>query len=137
MTFTRSTDYRAIHELLSQPECLRRMTGLPMPESVGPQPGTDYVLVEQEKKNVAVFVILNGLELHFCFCKEVWGRTLEIAQAFLEWAWKNYDTSVFIGPVPKRNRLAVKLAKRCGFKESHYTDRDELVYLYCERPQAA
>lgn len=103
---------------------------------VGAREGCEYVLGKQNGEPVAVFVILEGIEVHFCFAPEVWGRTLELAKEFLQWAWANLDTPVLIGPVPARNRLALRLAKQAGFKESHYTDTDELIYLYVERPAA-
>lgn len=133
--FTRSTDYNAIYAMLTRPACWRRMhEGQRTAFEIGPRPGAEYVLATERETNVAVFVILEGIELHFCMIPEVWGRTLEIAKAFLRWAWANLETSLLVGPVPRRNRLALSLAKRAGFKESDYTDRGDLVYLYIQRP---
>lgn len=137
MTFSRSTDYSAIRELLMDPRAQRRMTGEAV-RFVGVGPGADleYVTATEGSKLVAVFVVLKEIEVHFCFSPESWGRTIEISKEFLKWAWENLNSSVLIGPVPTRNRLALKLAKRAGFKESHYSDRDDLTYVYCERPAA-
>lgn len=140
MTFTRSTDYEAIKALLTEPRAWRRMCGaMGTPETfeVGPKDGLEYILATEHGKPVAVFVVLQGVEVHFCFAPGVWGRTLEIAQAFLEWLWSHAETAMLIGPIPKRNRLALSLALRAGFKKSDYTDREDMVYTYMKRPEVA
>ena len=138
MTFARSTDYDAIRALLCEPACWRRMHGGEVHAiNVGPHKGLEYVLATIMGKPVAVFLILSGVEVHFCFTPSVWGSTLEISKAFLDWAWSNLDTPLLVGPIPARNRLALNLAKRAGFRESHYTDRDDVIYTYIQRPEAA
>jgi hypothetical protein len=138
MTFTRSTDYAAIKALLSEPRCWRRMHGGPVQAiEVGPREGTEYVTATENGKLVGVFVILHGIEVHFCFIPAAWGSTLEISKAFLDWAWANLDTPVLIGPIPARNRLALRLAKLAGFCISNYTDRADLIYSYIRRPEVA
>jgi len=137
MTFTRSTDYAAIHALLTEPRVWRRMrgdVGPPRMLDVGPREGLEYVLATEHGKPVAVFVILQGIEVHFAFSPGAWGSTLETSKAFLDWAWKHLDTPVLVGPIPKHNRLALSLARRCGFTE--HCIKDGLVYTVLERAAA-
>ena len=133
MTIESSTDYAAIEGLLREPRALRRM-GADREFQVGPRPGLQYVLVREKGYPVAVFLILAGIEVHFCFSPRVWGKTLEIAREFLEWAWENLDTPLLVGPIPTHNRLARKLALSAGFSEYPCKDKENLIYTMIERP---
>lgn len=133
MNFAVSTDYAAIRKILTDPRCMRKMD--PRPFEVGPREGLEYVLAVENNKPIGVFLILDGVELHFCFSPDVWGHTLDVARGFLDWLWSNSTANVLVGPVPKRNRLALSLALRAGFKE--YGSDDQLVYLTLQRPGVA
>jgi hypothetical protein len=125
LTFARSTDYAAIRRLLVDPHCYRRMAGPggPDPEAleVGPRESVEFVLAEENGLALAVFLLVRlagaEAEVHFCFAPEAWGHTRAIAQGFLRWVWANADLTRLVGPVPTRNRLALQLAKACGFSE--------------------
>lgn len=137
MTFERSIDYATIRAIFERPECWRRMTGSEALQqfTVGPRAGYEYILVKEEGNPVAVFLVLENTEVHFVFIPEVWGRTLEIAKGFLDWAWIHIDTPVLIGPIRKGNRLALKLAKRAGFVEYPH-DEGDLIFTVLQRPAA-
>jgi hypothetical protein len=134
LTFERSIDYALILEILSEPRCWRRMTGTqPVPFAVGPIEGIEYILAfDGERRASAVFLLVGGEEVHFCFTPEVWGHSEWIARGFLSWVWANTSASRLLGPVPVHNRLALRLAKRVGFQEYGFTG--DLVLLEISRP---
>ena len=135
MTIERSTDYAAIRKLLTDPRSYRRMTTEPLESFVlKPRSEVEIVAVKEAEELLAVFLIIQGIELHFCYSPAVWGRTLAIAKAFLEWAWANLTTNLLVGPIPERNRLALKLAKRAGFQEHPGQDGDGITYSPLQRP---
>lgn len=130
MTFSRTTDMRAVRELLTEARSWRRMTddAAPSPESFQPAPRDRlvYVLCHRGAQVVALFVLVSNFheaEVHFCFSPEVWGRTKEIGRAFLDWVWRETSLNRLVAPCPAHNRLALKLAKACGFTEIA-TERD-------------
>lgn len=53
---------------------------------------------------------------HFCVFRCGWLHTVEIAKAGLAWLKSERPVEVLIGRTPSSNRLAVRFAKRCGFK---------------------
>jgi hypothetical protein len=161
-SFARSSDYALIREILTEPRCWRRMRH-PSVETflVAPVEGIDYILAYEHercgcdpvhdyvpicapydeqvercvagRRPVAVFLIVQGVEIHFCFVPEAWGRTLPCARAFLTWVWTYTDAKRLLGPVPIHNRLALRLACACGFKE--YATRGGHVLTEIERPK--
>lgn len=132
-TFERSTDYALIRSILTEPRCFRRMTARLALEAdaleIGPLEGIEYIVVFEEipklnaegnrlvSQPVAVFLIVQGCEIHFCFVPAAWGRTVPIARAFLVWVWENTNAKKLLGPVPIHNRLALRLACAVGFTE--------------------
>lgn len=100
---------------------------------VGPLPGFEFVLATEDAKALAVFVVVDGDEVHFCFSPDAWGHTRAIAAGFLHWFWANYPNATrLLGPVPRHNRLALKLAKAVGFHECAETP--ELILLEIRKP---
>jgi RimJ/RimL family protein N-acetyltransferase len=78
----------------------------------------EYVLATEDERPAALFLLVPPLpEIHFCFDPYTWGRTREIALAFLEWVWKNTPYRRLVGPVPAYNRLARRLAEALGFTQ--------------------
>ena len=76
------------------------------------------VLAMEDGAAVGVFLIVPRgaeAEIHFSFLPSVWGRTLELAQAFLRWTWIHTAFTRLSGPVPSYNRTALKLALAAGF----------------------
>lgn len=135
MNFERSTDYELIREILTEPRCYRPMghTAEEMEYfEVGPAPQIDYILAREGARPLAVFLIVQGVEIHFCFVPSVWGHTLPIARAFVAWVWANTDAKVLLGPVPAHNRLALRLACAAGFRE--YANRGGNVLTEIRRP---
>ena len=62
-------------------------------------------------------------QVHFFYFPEWWGRTQEIGTEAMRQSlsWKNeqgYVFDGFTGIVDKKNRLAIALAKRCGWREA-------------------
>jgi len=139
LNFERTTDYPAVRALLTEPRCWRRMTGDVGPRSfeVGPRPDTEYVVAKRDAAVLAAFVILDGMEVHFCFHPDAWGHTLPIAKAFLAWWWENTREKVLVGPIPRHNRLALALAKKAGFREYREGPEGALIYTFLQRPEAA
>lgn len=130
MTFERSTAYSEIHELLTNPRVVRRITAtgvLPEPFAVGALAGIEYVVARDRGGLIAaVFVLGSELnqqargEVHFCFSPAKWGVSEAIAREFLAWFWASYPNRIrLIGPVPSYNQLALRLAKAVGFIEKH------------------
>lgn len=137
IAFARSTDYALIQEILTDPQCYRRMTHrLDLGAlKVGPAPGIDYILASDNFSPVAVFLIVHSAEVHFCFVPARWGRkrTEPIAHAFLTWVWGNTRINMLLGHVPAHNRLALRLAKAVGFIE--YGTRPGIILTKIERPK--
>jgi RimJ/RimL family protein N-acetyltransferase len=121
-TFSRSEDYALIRDILTDARCWRRMTKEEPGSLSGFMPGPThgriaYIVAREGAAAAAVFLIVDGLEIHFCFRPRTWGRTEPIARAFLEWVWRETDATRLVGPVPKHNRLALRLARAAGFTE--------------------
>lgn len=134
-TFARSTDYELIQEILKEPRCFRRMTqGLLQAEAltIGPVRGIEYILARVDSAPAAVFLIVGGRELHFCFVPAFWGRSLPIARGFMAWLWENTAGCLYSGAVPSHNRLALQLALRVGFIV--VDRRGGIVLTQIERP---
>lgn len=116
-----------VREILTEPRCWRRMTDdhAPLPEDFSPEVREMLVYVVARMRNVpvALFVLtgmLNRAEVHFCMIPDTWGRarTVSIGKAFLGWVWRETSLDWLVGPVPAHNRLALRLAKACGFTEN-------------------
>ncbi len=79
MTFARSTDYALILAIITEPRCYRRMTGGGEADAaftVSAIAGIEYVVArDDEGRPLALFLIVDGHEIHFCFVPEAWGRT--------------------------------------------------------------
>lgn len=123
VTFERSTDYEAIRAILCEPRAWRRMVNdlAPPPGDffpLGPVPGIEYVLARDSTGPVAVFVLVDGDEVHFAFAPTTWGNTTAIASAFVAWFFRTTSEARLIGPAPTYNRLAIRLAKAIGFRET-------------------
>jgi hypothetical protein len=136
MTFERSLDYALITEILTEPRAWRRMQdGGPRLADfrAGPSCEIEYIIArDRDGSAQAVFLLVDGEEVHFCFAPSVWGHSEWIARGFLSWVWANTSASRLLGPVPVHNRLALRLAKRVGFREYGFTQ--ELVLLEIARP---
>lgn len=110
---------------------------------VEPHDDLEYIVARLDADPVAVFVILETSEIHFCFLPIAWGYTQKIAQDFLNWLWGNKSVDRFTGPVPSYNRLALKLAKSVGFSQydvrknavEHNGAMYDLLLLEVARPQ--
>lgn len=117
MTFERSTDYPLITRLLTDPKCWRRMVDDAAPDRLvfeaRPHDGMEYIVMD----HAAVFLLLASGEVHFCIVPHAWGDAERIAREFLGWVWTNTAHTRLIGPVPRHNRLALRLAKAVGFEE--------------------
>jgi hypothetical protein len=141
MTFERSTDYALIREILVEPRCYRRMTGVRSQESgvrieldVGPRDGIEFVLARADDgAPTAVFLIVAGVDVHFCFVPAFWGRTEATARGFIAWCWAETVYKLLHGHVPVHNRLALQLAQRVGFTE--YGRTSEHVLLEIRKPK--
>jgi RimJ/RimL family protein N-acetyltransferase len=122
VTFERTNDLDLVREILTDPQCWRRMTDdqAPAPEDFQPlaRPGLEYVIAVDSGRAVALFVLIergSAAEVHFCFRPEAWGAAAAIARAFVEWIWRETQLQWLLGPVPAHNRLALQLAKKAGF----------------------
>ena len=88
-------------------------------------PATHSLLIF-EHRNLQGYCWLNGVAehrafLHFCLFKPVWGRSEIFGQHAIDYWFACPGTDgpllrVLIGSVPVRNRLALRLSKRLGFR---------------------
>lgn len=126
VTFERTADMALVREILTEPRCWRRMVNDDAPPITGfnpaARPGIDYVVAMEDGRAIALFVLIDldsvsSVEVHFCFRPDFWGRAVEIGRAFVEWVWRDTSILCLRGPVPEYNRLALQLAKKCGFAE--------------------
>ncbi len=128
MEFSRTTNARLIRSFLTDPRCYRRMRNdeaPPVDQFTHELPaGITYVVgVEAGAIAEVLFLMCDSkqgptvAEVHFCFAPEAWGRTVEIAQGFLAWVWRETSLTRLVGKVPSYNRLARKVAKSCGFSQ--------------------
>ena len=128
-TFKRSDDYALIRELLID-------AGMRPPAAleVGPTPRIDYIVAREGSAAVALFLLVDGVEVHFCFRRRVWGRSDPIARAFLAWVWASTPATRLVGPVPIEKRLVLRLARLVGFTEFAAGSNPELVLLEIRKP---
>lgn len=118
-------DIPAVASLLCDPKCYTHMRNDAAPPliafTVKKNERWDAVLVKEDGIPVGLFLILpksaTAAEVHFSFMPSVWGRTLELARAFLQWTWANTAFERLIGPVPSYNRTCWKLALAAGFTQ--------------------
>lgn len=114
-----------VREILTEPRCWRIMANdaVPTPDHFAPNLSDRlvYYIARDKGRTLAVFVLVlmapGTAEVHFCFLPEAWGRatTIKTGTAFIEWIWKHTSLNWLLGPVPSHNRLAMTLAKACGF----------------------
>ncbi len=136
MTFERSVDYPLILAIVTEPQCYRRMTGgaaVDAAFTVSALSGIEYIVARDDGGRArAVFLLVDGAEVHFCFVPEAWGHTEAIARGFLAWVWANTGQTRLVGPVPRHNRLALRLALKVGF--AVYGALNDLVLLEIRKP---
>lgn len=157
MTFERTDDMNEVKRILTDGRCWRRMTddAAPTPEAFDPRPhdGLTYVLAHDRGRLVALFILRQHgdlsetAEAHFCFAPEAWGRstTAKVGRAFIAWVWANTPLQWLLGPVPAHNRMALALARACGFTDflvqRHCITKGgklfDLLTLQIKRPYAA
>jgi RimJ/RimL family protein N-acetyltransferase len=121
VTFKLSDDYALIRSILCEPRAWRRMVDDDAPPAFGAIhrcARVEYVIARDGGAAVAVFLIVDGNEIHFCFTPASWGKTEAIACGFLAWVWTHLPATCLYGPVPSYNRLALRLAKKVGFLET-------------------
>lgn len=134
-TFRRSNDYALIREILTDPRCLRRMSpGFAGSLAIEFSPRIEYILADQGGAIAAVFLIVDGFEIHFCFRPRMRGKTEPVARAFLAWVWASTPATRLVGLVPKHNRLALRLARAVGFTEFAAGSNAEHVQLEIRKP---
>lgn len=126
-TFRLTTDIALIRSLLCEPRSFRRMVNdaAPSPERfaeiVQAHESQRYVVGEVEGAAACLFVIQayredhQGVDVHFSFVPEAWGRTADIAADFVAWMWRETDAAFLVGNIPSYNRLALRLALSLGF----------------------
>jgi RimJ/RimL family protein N-acetyltransferase len=126
MTFERTGDMELVKRILTDKRCWRRMCddSAPAPDVFAPVQRAElqYVLARDRGRLLGLFILVvrdTAAEVHFCFSPEAWGRrtTVKTGQAFVEWVWKSTPLTWLLGPVPQHNRLALTLAKACGFSD--------------------
>lgn len=125
ITFEHTRNMEAVERILTNPRCYCRMANDAAPKV------EDFrirnrnftpVLAWEDGAPVAAFLLFPGAgpataEVHFCFVPATWGRTKEIARAFVTWCWRETSVDRLEGPVPSYNRLALELARAAGFRQ--------------------
>jgi len=119
-------DRGLVRSILTNPRCYRRMVNdaAPMLEDfeVAPETGCQYFVAERSGEVAGLFVLrkieADVAEVHVCIVPAAWGTSAAIVRAFLAWAWQNTGYGKFVAPVPGYNRLALRLARSVGFRQS-------------------
>lgn len=155
MIFSRTLDMDLVRRMLTEDRVYRRMASdeAPAPEEfrIEGEQKYDFVIGSEYGQPVCLFLVRHlieehALEIHFCMAPEIWGRSKGIATQFLRWLWPEYpDAWGAIGAVPEHNRLALQLARSCGFQEYRKAPGAvvkngktwDLVFTKLERPKAA
>ncbi len=121
IAFARTTDLAAIHAILTDIRCWRRMVNdaAPPREEFQITPSDiEYVTATEDGITVALFLLVPPIpECHVCVLPQCWGRSREITRAWLDWVWGNTPYRRLVGPVPAYNRTCLKLSKNVGFTQ--------------------
>jgi len=56
-------------------------------------------------------------EAHTCLLPDIWGRSVECGLSGIEWMFSNTSCQRIITSVPSYNKLALRFAEKCGFKQ--------------------
>lgn len=56
-------------------------------------------------------------KIHTALLPNAWGRSVAAGKALLLWVWQNTPWQRIVTDIPAYNRLAYRLASRCGFEE--------------------
>ena len=123
MTFETTQDMELVERILKDPRCYVRMRNDEAPSLrdfsvVGG--GFIAVVGKDGGRALAVFLLFpegDSAEVHFCILPEVWGKSKQMAEGFLSWAWSNTEYQRLVGPVPAYNKLCLELARSVGFHE--------------------
>jgi RimJ/RimL family protein N-acetyltransferase len=150
VSFERSEDHALITQILTEPRCYRRMSNDTAPELKAFQAhaikDVEYIIARVNGSAAAVFLLAiaghHAAEVHFCFRPQFWGDSESIAREFVVWVWRDTGLTRLLGRVPAYNRLALRLAKACGFQEFGYAHHAlhknkqpyDLIFLSVARP---
>lgn len=131
MTFERTRDAHLVRSILTADErSWRQMVNdrAPAPQDL-PLPDLDRltaVLIRDDGCLMGLFLLEphkphggRSCDVHFVFLPHAWGRRITEAagRKFIAWAWQHLVWRRLVGTVPSYNRLALRLAKACGFKQ--------------------
>jgi len=86
---------------------------------VKPNDSIRYVVIRKDAIPVGMFLLAGGpeeAEIHFCLLPQVWGESFPVGWQAIVWIWTHTQIQKLTGPVPSYNRLALKFARRMGFR---------------------
>jgi RimJ/RimL family protein N-acetyltransferase len=130
MTFEHTADYGMVEMILTNPRCYRMMVSdLAPPRAEFRMSGGNYTPIlcrADDGLILGMFLLVpltgQSAEVHLCFVPSAWGQVEEAGKQFLAWIWRETHLQTLLGPVPSYNRLALRVAKACGFREA-YTEK--------------
>ena len=126
MEFRPTQDADLVREILTHPKLYRRMSddGCPAPEEFYPEisENLSYILAIDQGRILGLFLFhphnAVTFEVHTALLPHAWGpAAVEAARGVVRWFFHNTNCQRIITSVPRSNRLALKLARRAGFKQ--------------------
>lgn len=94
-----------------------------------------------------VFAPTNSVcyDVHTCLLPAAWGKAIEAGRLACQWMWRHTACRRIVTTVPVDNRLALRLALRCGFTQFGLNPQSWLkggvmrdqILLGLDRPEVA
>ena len=119
MFISRTRDKKTILKVLKHPKVWPWISDDCSPENYTPllQENVIY-LTEESKMGIIRIDPMNGIcgSVHISTRPELWGKTVEFAEAARAWTFKHTRYVKLVAMVPSYNRLALRLIKKLGFE---------------------
>lgn len=135
MQFELSRDFALVREIVTHPAIYEHSGDDFAPPRESWQPSRSaaiwYVLVRDGDDLLGLFAFnpLNAVcfNTHICLLPNAWGeRAREAGREVVRWMWEHSPAVRLIGIVPEYNRLALRLARACGFEQFGVNRRSHL-----------
>ena len=119
----RCVDKEDISRIINHPKVFKWLS-----DDLSPSPFVpvveDLYIMNEEKTGVIRIDPVNGItcEVHTATLPELWGRSDKFVKEVITWGFTNTLYQKAITYIPKYNRPAIQIAKRCGMvKEGRIT----------------
>lgn len=115
---SRTTDLAAVERIFNHPMVYRWCCDDASPDKYVAVPETLYIMNE-DKSMVCRVDPFTGTScmIHIAADPEIWGKTEPIAREGLAWIFQNTLYNKIHTMAPEFNRLAIRLARQCGFEQ--------------------